>query len=122
MKISVRNSKVMHVGKVQKNVVCALNESKLGQVPSFKCLGCTFSEDGKLERKIAARKKNGDVVASQLRSHVFNKKELSCDTKLVIYSQFLRTVANVGSTAAIFCTTWKWMLSGIGSSGERVCE
>ena len=97
MKISVGKTKVMHVGKTRKNVVCALNECNLEQVASFKYLGCTFSEDGKLDKEFAERKKSGDAVASQLRSHVFNKKELSCDTKLTIHRSIFRPTIMYGS-------------------------
>ena len=85
IKISVGKTKVMHVGKSQENVVCTLNGEELGQSPEFKYLGTIFSEDGKLVKEFEVRRKKGNAIASQLRSHVFNKKELSSDTKLAIH-------------------------------------
>ena len=40
------------------------------------------------------------AVASQLRSHVFNKKELSSDTKLAIYKSIFRPSILYGSTSS----------------------
>lgn len=57
-------------------------ESYLEQVSLFKYLGCNFSEDGKIDREIASRKKRGDAVTSQY---------LSCDTKLIIHRSIVRT-------------------------------
>ena len=39
-----------------------------------------FSEDGKLVKEFEERRRKGNAVASQLRSLVFNKKELSSNT------------------------------------------
>ena len=76
MNVSVGKAKVMHVGKSQEEVVCMLNGQELEQVSEFKYLGTIFSDDGKLVTEFGERRKKGIAVASQLRSHVFNKKEL----------------------------------------------
>ena len=73
MKLSVSKTKVMHVGKNRKEAVCELNDHALEQVSEFKYLGTMFWEDGKLVKEIDHRRKNGNAVASQLRSYVFNK-------------------------------------------------
>src|ERR1700761_8366549 len=97
MKINVSKTKVMHVGKNRKEVVCELNDQVLEQVSQFKYLGTMFCEDGKLVKEIDHRRKNGNAVASQLRSHVFNKKELSADTKLSIHRSIFRPTILYGS-------------------------
>lgn len=74
----------------------------------FKYLGCTFSVDGKLDSEFTARKKSGDAVASQLRSRVFNKNELSCDTKLFNFQTNNHVkAAKVGAIVANFCSRSK---------------
>src|SRR6202012_5950717 len=90
MKISVGKNKVMHVGKSREEVVFVLDGEELEQVSEFKYLGTIFSEDGRLV-------KEGNAVASQLRSRVFNKKELSSDTKLAIHSSIFRPTILYGS-------------------------
>lgn len=62
IKISVGKTNVVHVGKVRMKLVCALIESNLEQVFLIKYLGCTFSEDVKLERKVAERKSSGEAL------------------------------------------------------------
>src|ERR1700744_4345565 len=81
IKANVSNTKVMHVGKNRKEVICELNDQVLEQVSEFKYLGTMFCEDGKLVKEIDHRRKNGNAVASLLRSNVFNKKELSADAE-----------------------------------------
>lgn len=103
MKISVSKSKVMHVGKSRKEVVCSLNGEELEQVSVFKYLGALFAEDGKLVKEFEGRKKMGNAVASQLRSHVFNKKELSSDTKLAIHRAIYRPTIMYGSESWVDC-------------------
>ena len=103
MKINVSKTKVMHVGKNRKEVVCELNDQVLEQVSEFKYLGTMFCEDGKLVKEIDHRRKNGNAVASQLRSHVFNKKELSADTKLSIHRSIFRPTILYGSESWVDC-------------------
>ena len=55
MKINVSKTKVMHVGKNRKEVVCELNDQVLEQVSEFKYLGTMFCEDGKLVKEIDLR-------------------------------------------------------------------
>ena len=43
------------------------------------------------------------MVASQLRSHVFNKKELSSDTKLAIHRSIFRPTILYGSVSWVDC-------------------
>src|ERR1700744_505000 len=74
MNISVGKTKVMHVGKTKQEVVCSLNNERLGEVSEFTYLGTIFSEDGNLLKELEGRRRKGNAVASQLRSHVFNKK------------------------------------------------
>src|ERR1700753_1568650 len=71
MKISVGKTKVMHVGKSKKEVVCSLNGERLGQFSEFTYLDAIFSEDGKLVQEFEERRRKGNAVGSQLRSHVF---------------------------------------------------
>jgi len=103
MKISIGKTKVMHVGKSREEVVCTLNGEELGQVSEFKYLGSIFSEDGKLVKEFEERRKKGNAVASQLRSHVFNKKELSSDTKLAIHRSIFRPTVLYGSESWVDC-------------------
>ena len=103
MKISVGKTKVMHVGKSRKDIACSLNGEILEQVSEFKYLGTIFSEDGKLVREFEGRRKMGNAVASQLRSHVFNKKELSSDTKLAIHGSIFRPTILYGSESWVDC-------------------
>lgn len=97
MKISAAKTKVMHVGKVRMNVLCLLDDFSLEQVSEFKYLGCVFSEDGKLDREFEERKRKGNAVTSQLRSHIFSKKELSSNTKLTIHQSIFRPTIMYGS-------------------------
>src|ERR1700743_2767006 len=87
----------MHAGKNRKEVVSELKDQVLEQVSEFKYLGTMFCEDGKLVKEIDHRRKKGNAVASQLRSHVFNKKELSADTKLSIHRLIFRPTILYGS-------------------------
>lgn len=103
MKISVSKTKVMQVGKNRKSCVCSLNGCVLEQVREFKYLGCIFSENAKLDREIEVRKGKGNVIASQLRAHVFNKKELSSETKLVIHQSIFRPTVLYGSESWVDC-------------------
>ena len=103
MNISVGKMKVMHVGKMKEEVVCFLNGERLGQVSEFTYLGTIFSEDGKLIKEFEDRWRKGNAVASQLRSHVFNKKELSCDTKLAIHKSIFRPTISYGSESRVDC-------------------
>src|SRR6201995_2497319 len=48
-------------------------------------------------------KRAGNAVASQLRSHVFNKKELSSDTKLAIHRSIFRPTIVYGSESWVDC-------------------
>ena len=70
---------------------------RLGQVSEFKYLGTIFSEDGKLVKEFEERRRKRNAVASQLRSHVFNKKALSSDTKLAIHRSIFRPTILYGS-------------------------
>ena len=97
MKISVGKTKVMHVGKSRRDVVCSLNGEQLEQVSEFMYLGSIFPEDGKLVKEFEERRRKGNAVASQLRSHVFNRKELSSDTKLTIHRSMYRPTVLYGS-------------------------
>src|ERR1700744_6519578 len=74
---------------------------RLGQVSEFTYLGAIFSEDGKLVKEFEERRRN--AVASQLRSHVFNKKELSSDTKLAIHKSIFRPTMLFGSESWVDC-------------------
>ena len=103
MKISVGKTKVMHVGKSRKEIVCSLNGEQLEQVSEFNYLGTVFAEDGKLVKELESRRKKGNAVASQLRSHVFNKKELSSDTKLAIHRSIYRPTVLYGSESWVDC-------------------
>lgn len=103
MRISVSKTKVMHIGKERKEIVCKLNDQVLEQVSEFKYLGTIFSEDGKLVKEMEHRRKNGNAVASQLRSHVFNKRELSNDTKLTIHRSIFRPTILYGSESWVDC-------------------
>src|SRR6201991_3692264 len=62
-----------------------------------------FCENGKLVKEIDYRRKYGNAVASQLRSHVFNKKELSADTKLPIHRSIFRPTILYGSESWVDC-------------------
>ena len=55
-------------------MVCSLNGERLGQVSEFTYLGTIFAKDGKLVKEFEERRRKGNAVANQLRSHVFNKK------------------------------------------------
>lgn len=93
----------MHIGKARKDVVCKLNDQVLEQVTEFKYLGTVFSEDSRLVKEAEGRKKNGNAVASQLRSHVFNRRELSRRTKLAIRRSIFRPTVLYGSESWIDC-------------------
>ena len=80
-----------------------MNGEQLEQVSEFGYLGANFSEDGKLVREFEERRKKGNAVASQLRSHVFNKKELSTDTKLAIHRAIYRPTIMYGSESWVDC-------------------
>ena len=97
MKISSSKTKVMHVGKCQKRINCSLSGSIIEQVSEFNYLGCIFSEDGKLDKEFEQRRVNGSKVVSQLRSHIYNKKELSEETKLLIHKSIFRPTILYGS-------------------------
>src|ERR1700744_4306173 len=58
---------------------------------------------GKLVKEIDHRRKNGNAVASQLRSYVFNKKELSADTKLSIHRSIFRPTILYGTESWVDC-------------------
>ena len=73
-------------------VVCSLE-----QVREFKYLGCIFSEDAKFDKEIAERKMKGNQVTSQLRSRIFNKREVSKETKLLIHKAIFRPTIMYGS-------------------------
>src|SRR6202000_2297969 len=62
-----------------------------------------FCEDGKLVKEMDHRRKNSNAVASQLKSHVFNKKELSADTKLSIHRSIFRPTILYGSESWVDC-------------------
>lgn len=49
-----------------------------------KSICCVFSEDGKFDKEFEHCRVNGNKVVGQLKSHVFNKRELSDGTKLII--------------------------------------
>ena len=61
------------------------------------------SENGSLVKEIEHRRKNGNAVASQLRYHVFNKKEFSRDTKLTIHRSIFRSTILYGSESWVDC-------------------
>ena len=58
---------------------------------------------GKLVKEFEERRRKGNAVASQLRSHVFNKKELSSDTKLAIHRSIFRLTILYGSESWVDC-------------------
>ena len=97
MKINSSKIQVMHVGKTRKSINCTLNGNLLEQVSQFKYLGCMFSEDGSLNKEFEHRKINGNKLVAQLRSHVFCKKELSTETKLLIHNSIYRPTIMYGS-------------------------
>lgn len=97
MKISASKTQVMHVGKTRKVINCTLDGSSLEQVREFKYLGCIFSEDAKFDKEIAERKMKGNQVTSQLRSRIFNKREVSKETKLLIHKAIFRPTLMYGS-------------------------
>lgn len=97
MTISSSKTQVMHVGKTPTTIQCELNGNLLEQVSQFKYLGCIFSEDGKFDKEFDHRRMNGNKVVAQLRSHVFNKRELSRDTKLMIHQSIFRPTILYGS-------------------------
>lgn len=100
MTISSSKTQVMHFGRNKKTVNCCLNGNSLEQVSQFKYLGCMFSEDGKIDKEFEHRRLNRNKVA-QLRSHVFNKRELSKDTKLMIHRSIYRPAIMYGSESWI---------------------
>jgi len=93
----------MHVGKSRKDVACNLNGEGLEQVSELKYLETIFSDDGELVREFEVRRKMGNAVASQLRSHVFNKKELSSETKLAIHRPIFQPTILYGSEGWVDC-------------------
>jgi len=97
MKISASKTQVMHIGKTRKVINCSLGGNRLEQVREFKYLGCIFSEDAKFDKEFAERKTKGNQVTSQLRSRIFNKKEVSKGTKLLIHKAIFRTTVLYGS-------------------------
>ncbi|XP_031639874.1 uncharacterized protein LOC116351868, partial [Contarinia nasturtii] len=97
MTISSSKTQVMHVEKTRKTVQCELNGNLLEKVSQFKYLGCIFSEDGKFDKEFEQRRMNGNKVVAQLRSHVFNKRELSKETKLLIHQSIFRPTILYGS-------------------------
>lgn len=97
MTISHKKTQVMHVGKCRWPITCRLNGNMLKQVSEFKYLGCVFSEDGKFDKEFEHRRMNGNKVVSQLRSHVFSKRELSKETKMMIHGSIFRPTVLYGS-------------------------
>ena len=97
MKINVRKTQVMHIGRRRKDFQCTIGTEVLEQVKEFVYLGCIFSEDGSLTREFEERKRKGNIVCAQLRSAIFRKKEVSRQTKLSIYKAVYRPTILFGS-------------------------
>lgn len=97
MKITASKTQVMHIGKTRKVINCTLDGNILEQVKEFKYLGCIFSGDAKFDKENAERKIKGNQVTSQLRSRIFNKKEVSKETKLLIHNAIFRPTIMYGS-------------------------
>lgn len=60
-----------------------------------------FSEDVKLSSVIEHKRLNGNNVMAQLKSHVFNKPELSKATKLMIHRSLFRSTIMYGNDGGV---------------------
>lgn len=80
-------------------VELVLNEYNLEEVASIKYLACIYWL--------------GNVLTSQLRSHAFIKKVLSCDTKLIIHRSIFRPTQSCRVTETGVDTNVLRMITGI---------
>lgn len=113
MKINAKKTKVMMVGKENRNMNIELNNEKIEQVNTYKYLGVTIDREGNMKEEIDERISNAARLYHNL-SHTFiGKKEISRKTKMTVYKTVFRPILIYGSESWILTNTMKSRIQAI---------
>ena len=98
MKINIKKTKIMKVGRERSNINVSINDERLEQVREFKYLGSTISEDGRCRREITYR----IAMAKQ----AFNKRKelLAGGLNMNLKKRMIKCL--VWSVLLYGCETW----------------
>jgi hypothetical protein len=85
MMINNSKTKTMVIAKEQKRHKITLGDTTLEQVISFKYLGATIGEDGKMNEELINRTSNAGKLYYAINRGDINKKEVNKKTKIAVY-------------------------------------
>lgn len=85
LKINPNKTKVMMIGKEQKQLNIELNQEKIEQVEEYKYLGIWIEREGNIENEIKERINSAAKVYHSINRSVIRKREISRKTKMTIY-------------------------------------
>lgn len=99
MKINIRKTETMTIGRERQTVNITVDNQITKQVESFKYLGTTFSEDGKMDKEIDIRCNKANQVLGQLAPLLQHSTIPMTTKKHLIQSVFVPTLCYQ-------CQTW----------------
>ncbi|MGL4388826.1 MAG: reverse transcriptase domain-containing protein [Brevinema sp.] len=89
MKINVKKTEVMTLGKISKNINMQLEGNQIKHTKSIKYLGAIINENGDLSEELNNRIQKTNTIYNSLRTLLFSKKEIAKHTKVKIYKTVL---------------------------------
>ena len=94
LRINIKETEIMSVG--EKLVFC-IEGHKLKRVHRFKYLGSFVTKGCKLDEEITARIQAASCAMGRLRDRGFDCRDLTVETKLKVYNQFIMPLMIYGS-------------------------
>lgn len=103
MKMNIKKTKVMHVGREHKSISLTSEQEPLEQVNKMKYLGVIIDREGNMEDEIGERIQSATKVYHGLSSAFLGRKEIGNKTKMAVHRTIFRPILTYGSES--------WVLS-----------
>lgn len=107
LKINIQKTKVMTISKEERTINIKINGKQVEQVNEFKYLGVVLHNKGKQESDITERADKAIKAYYSLCNSLVKKKEISRQTKLLVYKTILLPILTHGSETWILTETMK---------------
>ena len=104
LKVSTEKTKFMAINHDTGPFPLTVNQVQLEKVNRFTFLGCQLCTDGTSDAEIQQRIRKAQTVFASLRKPLWNRREISVQTKVRIYMALFRTILLYG------CETWSLKL------------
>src|SRR3978361_662388 len=107
MKINIEKTKVMVVGKENKDVKVEMDGMTLQQVKDFKYLGIHIQENGRQEAEVNERVTTAVKTYHALGNKFLRKREISRGTKMSVYRTIYCPILTYGCESWVMTNTMK---------------